>query len=111
MIHANLLRPRDLLTTLLLACASFASAQCLTGSDSGLSPFTPACSGAVEAVSSSSSAGVYNTVNLTAGSIYTFRSSVGTDHITIGNSTGSSAVAFGFTPVSFSPTSSGVYRF
>jgi hypothetical protein len=99
------------LVTFTLLTGGVVKAQCLTGNDSGFPAFTPTCAGAIETVSSTSSAGVYNTVNLTAGSIYTFRSSVGTDYITISNSAGSAAVASGFTPVSFSPTSSGVYRF
>jgi hypothetical protein len=88
-----------------------ADAQCLTGNSSGLPSFTPACSGVVETVSNTSSAGVYDNVTLTAGSIYTFRSSVASDYITIGNSTGTTGLAFGSTPVSFSPTVTGVYRF
>ena len=95
----------------LLLTGPTATAQCLTGNDSGFPAFTPTCSGAIETVSSSSSAGVFNTVNLTAGSIYTFRSSVAGDYITISNSTGTTALAWGFNPISFSPTSSGVYRF
>ncbi len=99
------------LLLVVLLVGTQAMAQCLSGNDSGFPAFTPTCSGAIETVSSSSSAGVLNTVNLTAGSIYTFRSSVSGDYITISNSTGTTALAWGFNPISFSPSSSGVYRF
>ncbi|HRD54747.1 MAG TPA: hypothetical protein PKY96_19085, partial [Flavobacteriales bacterium] len=55
--------------------------------------------------------GEYTTLNLTAGTNYTFTSSVGTDWITISNNTGTIGYAFGLGPQSYTPTTSGTYRF
>jgi hypothetical protein len=86
---------------------------CLTASY-GLYPgttFTPVCTGAAESITTVGYAGEYSNVNLTAGTLYTFTSSVGTDYITISNAAGTTALAFGTTPRTYTPSTSGTYRF
>jgi hypothetical protein len=54
-------------------------------------------------------AGEYNTLTLTAGTAYTFGSSVTTDYITITDAA-NTILASGTQPVNFTPTTSGTYR-
>jgi len=88
-------------------------AQCLTAPNGQWpsSAFTPTCSGGVENITSSGWNGEYSVVNVVSGSIYVFSSSVSTDYITIANSTGTTAIAFGTASVIWSSNFSGQVRF
>ncbi len=59
--------------------------------------FTPTCAGTctIQNITTSAFTGEYSVVNVVAGNTYTFRSSVTTHYITISNSTGTTAFAFG----------------
>ncbi|MBK8498168.1 MAG: T9SS type A sorting domain-containing protein [Flavobacteriales bacterium] len=72
--------------------------------------YTPLCTGAAEDITTCAYAGEYSNVQLTAGTLYTFSSSVA-DYITISNAGGTTALATGFSPVNYTPGSSAVYRF
>lgn len=93
-------------------CAQL-DAQCLTAPNGQWpsSAFTPTCSGGVENITSSGWNGEYSVVNVVSGSIYVFSSSVSTDYITIANSTGTTAIAFGTASVIWSSNFSGQVRF
>jgi Secretion system C-terminal sorting domain/Thrombospondin type 3 repeat len=87
--------------------------SCLTATY-GLFPgttFTPVCTGAAENVTTCGYGSEYSNVNLTAGTLYTFTSSVGTDYITISDAAGTTALAQGTTPRTYTPSASGTYRF
>ncbi len=87
-------------------------AQCLTAPN-GQYPsttFTPTCSGTNQVIVSDAFAGEYSLVNLTAGVTYIFSSSIATDYLTI-STTAPAALAFGVTPVTYTPTTSGNFRF
>ena len=88
-------------------------AQCLTALNGQWpsSAFTPTCSGGVENITSSGWNGEYSVVNVVSGSIYVFSSSVSTDYITIANSAGTTAIAFGTASVIWSSNFSGQVRF
>jgi len=74
--------------------------------------FTPACSGTAELIVNDAWAGEYSNVNILANQSYTFSSSVGTDYITITNSSGSTILAYGLSPLSWnSGNSSGTIRY
>jgi hypothetical protein len=75
------------------------------------STFTPTCTGSPQVITAIGWAGEYSVVALTAGTTYIFTSSVATDWITIGNATGTTGLAAGLGPVSYTPTASGNYRF
>ncbi|GGD14845.1 hypothetical protein GCM10011343_02330 [Flavobacterium orientale] len=70
---------------------------------------TPACTGAVQTISSCTYAGEFNTVTLTAENTYTFSSSIVTDFLTI-TTTDGVILAAGVQPVVFTPYTSGAYR-
>lgn len=59
--------------------------------------FTPTCAGTctIQNITTAAWTGEYSVVNVVAGNTYTFRSSVTTHYITISNSTGTTAFAFG----------------
>ena len=100
------------LRDVLVACSA-TPLPCLTATY-GLFPsatFTPTCTGAAENITSSAYAGEYSNVNLTAGQTYTFTSSNATDYLTISNVAGTTGLSFGVTPVTYTPGTSGVYRF
>lgn len=99
--------------TLLLCCANFLPAQCLTGSY-GLYPsatFTPNCNGSTANINTFCWAGEYSNVNVVSGTAYTFSSSVSTDDITIANSAGTTALATGSGSVTWTSTVTGTVRF
>ncbi|MCS6934999.1 MAG: PKD domain-containing protein [Chitinophagales bacterium] len=73
--------------------------------------FNPSCTGSPEVITTVGYAGEYSNVNLSAGIAYTFTSSIATDWITISDATGTVGLAFGQTPVTYTPTTSGVHRF
>ena len=70
-------------------CLNAPSGQYPSGS------FTPGCTGSAETITVAAWTGEYSLVNVTNGGVYTFRSSVVTDHITISNATGTAIYAFG----------------
>lgn len=96
---------------------SFTMNQSLScnGAIYGLYPnttFTPSCTGSNETIVSDAYAGEYSNVNIAANQQYVFSSSVGTDFISITNSTGTSILASGQTPLSWSSgTNTGVVRY
>ncbi len=96
---------------------SFTMNQSLScnGAIYGLYPdatFTPSCTGSAETITSSAFASQYSNVNITANQQYIFSSSVGTDFITITNSAGTSVLASGQTPLSWSSgTNTGGIRY
>jgi len=85
------------------------------GASYGLYPdatFTPACTGSTEQIIDNAWAGEYTNVNIMSNKQYTFTSSVSTDYITITNSTGTSVLASGITPLVWNSTAtSGVIRY
>ncbi|MDQ3100194.1 MAG: hypothetical protein M3R08_02295, partial [Bacteroidota bacterium] len=72
--------------------------------------YTPACSGGIETITASGYAGEFSSVSLIAGVAYTFRSGTA-DYITISNAAGTTALAFGNTPRTYTPTATATYRF
>ena len=105
----------QLLLTLALGLTSLnIKAQCLTD-DFGQypGPYLPqVCDGVTENVIAEDCwTGEYSLVGLLAGTSYTFSSSLASDLVTISYEMGSVAMAFGFTSVSYTPTTSGFYRF
>lgn len=74
-------------------------------------PFTPECVGVPEQIVANSWAGEYALVNVTAGTEYIFSSSVATDFITISTDGGTTAAAYGVTPLTWTPTASGEIRY
>ncbi|MGH1519697.1 fibronectin type III domain-containing protein [Chryseobacterium sp. JK1] len=96
---------------------SFTMNQSLScnGAIYGLYPdaaFTPSCTGNAEPITSSAFASQYSNVNIAANQQYVFSSSVGTDFITITNSTGTSVLASGQTPLNWSSgTNTGGIRY
>jgi endogenous inhibitor of DNA gyrase (YacG/DUF329 family) len=76
------------------------------------STFTPACSGSNENIATDAWAdGEYAVVSVISGNTYTFSSSVGTDYLTITNSTGGTVYTNGITPEIWTATYSGTVRF
>ena len=74
--------------------------------------FTPACTGNTEQIVADAYAGEYSNVNVLTNRQYTFSSSVSTDFITITNTTGTTILASGVTPLNWlSGTYSGVVRY
>jgi len=73
--------------------------------------FTPQCTGQPEVITTCGFGSEFSMVNLTAGVTYTFLSSNPNDFITIGNATGTVAFAWGTTPVTYTPATSGNHRF
>jgi hypothetical protein len=82
-----------------------------TGCNSGVSylTYTVTCPATQVSYAGCTYAGEYNTLTLTAGTAYTFGSSVTTDFITITNSA-NTILTSGTQPVNFTPTASGTYR-
>ncbi|MFP9100387.1 fibronectin type III domain-containing protein, partial [Flavobacterium sp. RHBU_24] len=72
---------------------------CTTGGLYPAATYTPACTGAAETIVTNAYAGEYSSVILSANTNYTFSSSVTTDFITITNSTGTTVLAYGTTPL------------
>jgi len=73
---------------------------------------TPICDGVANDVSLGCAwPGEYTTLNLTAGTTYTFTSSIATDYITISNGAGTVGLAFGLGPINYTPTTTTTYRF
>lgn len=72
---------------------------------------TPTCNGSPFAVTTAAWTGEYSVVSLTAGTAYTFASSVATHLVTIGDSTGTTVLAAGIGSVTYTPTTSGTVRF
>ena len=98
--------------TVTVTC-SFSPQPCLT-SPNGQWPsttFTPTCTGTPQTIVTNAFEGEYSVVSLTAGVAYTFAINLATDIITISNSAGTFALATGTTPVTFTPATSGTYRF
>ncbi|MBK7288667.1 MAG: T9SS type A sorting domain-containing protein [Flavobacteriales bacterium] len=83
---------------------------CNTGLQSPVSTFTPTCTGAAQTIASSVGTG-YSSVSLTNGVPYTFTSSLGTDQLTITNSTGATKYVWGTSPLTYVSATSGTYRF
>jgi uncharacterized protein YaiE (UPF0345 family) len=85
------------------------------GATNGLYPdatFTPTCSGTAQQIATDSYAGEYSNVNVVASTQYTFSSSITTDYITITNALGTTVLASGTTPLSWtSGTYAGVIRY
>lgn len=88
------------------------TSPCLTGAlvdPSGT--FTPTCPGVSEPITIFGFAGGYSNVALTAGSTYLLTSSAGSDVLTISDANGTTPMAWGPSPLSFTPAASGTYRF
>ncbi len=90
-----------------------ASTACLN-STYGLYPsgtFTPSCNGSTNVITTCGYASEYSNVNLTAGVVYTFSSSVVSDLITISDAAGTQALADGTGSLVYTPSATGTYRF
>lgn len=74
-------------------------------------PFTPTCGNGLETITTTAKTGEYSIVNLTQGKQYVFSSSVETDYITIADEEGTVAYVAGTGEVSFTPISTGAYRY
>ncbi|MBK8228884.1 MAG: hypothetical protein IPK70_17110 [Flavobacteriales bacterium] len=73
---------------------------------------TPTCNGLANDVALGCGYnGEYTTLNLTAGTTYTFTSSIATDYITISNGAGTVGLAWGLGPVNYTPLTTTTYRF
>lgn len=86
---------------------------CLSGTLFPSATFTPQdCDGVtVNTVVTNAWAGEYSNIIVEAGTSYVFQSSVATDFITISNEDGTTALAFGTTPLTWESTVSGTIRF
>ncbi|MFP9100957.1 hypothetical protein ACLI09_18090, partial [Flavobacterium sp. RHBU_24] len=85
---------------------------CTTGVLFPVATYTPACTGSAESITSFAYAGEYSNVILSANTDYTFSSSVPTDFITITNSTGTTVLAYGTTPLVWNTgENSGTFRY
>ncbi len=86
---------------------------CMNGTLYPSATFTPAtCDGVtVNQIVADAFAGEYSNVNVIAGQLYQFRSSVATDFVSISTDAGVTADAGGTTPLSWTATASGVVRF
>ena len=85
------------------------------GATYGLYPatvYTPLCTGNTEEIIANAWAGEYTNVNIAVNKQYTFTSSIASDYITITNTTGTTVLASGLTPLSWnSNNTSGVIRY
>jgi len=73
---------------------------------------TSLCDGlTAEEITADGYAGEYSLVNVTAGLTYEFSSSLSSDFITISDAEGTAALAYGVTPVTYTPTVDAVVRF
>ncbi|MXN91934.1 hypothetical protein GR160_11935, partial [Flavobacterium sp. Sd200] len=71
--------------------------------------FTPSCLGSEWM--NSARLGQYNLLNFTANTSYTLSSTVATDHFTVTDDNGATILAHGSNPFTFTPTTTGVYRY
>lgn len=107
---------KQCLLLLLIFVTTFLKAQndgCLNAPE-GQSPssvFIPECTGVPEIIINYSFTGSYSLVQLTAGTEYTFYSSVSTDFVTISNEEGTEVLAAGITPLTWTADSDRVVRF
>ena len=92
-----------------LICDAPAVGGCLEGNKLG-NVYTPQCIGLPEKVNTLQWAGDYVTINVTKGTEYTFSSSVTTDYITIGDENGTTALASGTSPVTWTADADRVIR-
>ncbi len=76
-----------------------------------IATFTPACNGTAQNITTQAWTGEYSNVQLTAGTAYTFSSSVSTHQITIADAAGTTILAAGIGSVVYTPTADGVVRF
>ena len=86
---------------------------CLTAVN-GLFPaatFTPTCTGTAQTITTCGYGSEYSNVNVVSGNIYTFTSSVTTDFITISDAAGTTVLASGTTPVTWTANTTGTIRF
>ncbi|WP_181368938.1 RCC1 domain-containing protein [Flavobacterium pallidum] len=72
---------------------------CLNGTQYPSTNYTPTCSGSQETIVTNAWAGEYTLVNVLANKVYTFKSSVATDYITIASTDGLTIYATGVSPV------------
>lgn len=73
--------------------------------------FTPSCTGSFQNITTAGYATEYSMVYLTAGTTYTFTSSISTDYLTIANGAGGTPIyAAGTTPVVYTATVTGAVR-
>lgn len=84
---------------------------CLNGSQWPTATFVPTCTGTPQDITTGGWAGEYSRVTVTTGTSYTFTSSVATDFITIGDATGTTALIYGTTPLTWTSTVTGDIRF
>ncbi len=75
------------------------------------STFNPACQGTEETITIEAETGEYSKVQVSAGRIYTFSSSVATDYVTIASEDASVVYAYGSTAVTWTATRDEVVRF
>lgn len=73
--------------------------------------FNPQCQGTEETITIEGETGEYSKVQVSAGRIYTFSSSVATDYVTIANEDASVVYAYGSSPVTWTATGDEVVRF
>lgn len=90
--------------------SALAHAQCLTAPGGENGTLTPTCDGTTQTITFLGRAREYSTVQLSAGSTYTFSSSTAGDFITIAT-TAPAALAWGTTPVTYTATTTGPHRF
>ncbi|MDR1725196.1 MAG: T9SS type A sorting domain-containing protein [Bacteroidales bacterium] len=73
--------------------------------------FIPSCNGTDMTIATNCYAGEYSVVSITAGTTYTFSSSISTDFLTISNSAGNTVLATGTGLVNYTAPSSTTIRF
>lgn len=71
----------------------------------------PSCNDTQELITDQAWTGEYSKVQLTAGVVYAFSSSVNTDYVTISDENGTTVHAFGTHTVTYTPTSDEIVRF
>lgn len=103
----NLKNAIGLSVVLFLGFSNNMKAQCNTGVLYGTS--TPVCNGTQQVYSVCTYAGEYNILTLTAGTAYTFGSSIATDFLTVTDAT-NTVVAFGTQPLLYTPAIGADYR-
>jgi Secretion system C-terminal sorting domain len=86
---------------------------CLNGELYPTATYTPLVLNGTTAnqINANAFAGEYANVNVVSGTTYIFESSVDTDFVTIGNTDGSVALAFGVTPLTWTSNVTGVIRY
>jgi|GEM_PF-1038367 len=75
------------------------------------STFIPSCNGTAEVIASNCWTGEYSMVQVTAGTEYTFSSSVATDMVTISDEAGTTVYAAGVSAVNWTAPADGLVRF